>query len=85
MAWIQKKFPSPPEATMASFAAKLEGLPTFPGSEPVEVWRTASWVQQVQVEMNRLQQARDDIKTIGTGKKFLALMFFFVLGELLGC
>ena len=26
-----------PEATMASFAAKLEGLPAFPGSEPVEV------------------------------------------------
>ena len=63
LAWL-----APPEATMASFAAKLEGLPAFPGSEPVEVpwfnrlrwswdhpgWHRNSWFSGSQVEHGNL-------------------------------
>lgn len=38
---------------MASFAAKLEGLPAFPGSEPVEV----PWFKQVEMKLG----STDDI------------------------
>lgn len=43
---------------MASFAAKLEGLPAFPGSEPVEV----PWFKQVEMKLG----STDEIETLGS-------------------